>query len=197
MHIVGQSRQLILASASPRRSELLGRTGIPFVVDTSDYPEDEVPGLSPAELAVRHALEKATDVARRWEEGLVIGADTIVVLDDIVYGKPSTPEDARRMLCSLSGRPHEVITGLAVLGVPEGIVVTKAVTTRVIFRDLAVEEIEWYLSTGEPFDKSGAYGIQGCGAVLVDRIEGDFFNVVGLPLAQTVMILRDFGVTLP
>ncbi|NTU41721.1 MAG: septum formation inhibitor Maf [Nitrospirales bacterium] len=197
MQNIGQSRQVILASASPRRSELMRMTVIPFVVATSDYGEEEIPGLAPADLAVRHALEKASDVARQWQEGVVIGADTIVVLDNVVYGKPTTPDDACRMLRSLSGRAHEVITGLAVLGIPEGAVVTEPVRTAVFFRELAEEEIEWYIRTGEPFDKAGAYGIQGLGSLLIDRIEGDYFNVVGLPLSRTVRILRDFGITLP
>lgn len=185
--------RLILASASPRRKALLERLGIPFAVQVSQAEEKVDPSWSPEETARRLALLKAQDVAGEAKEALVIGADTIVVLDGEILGKPASPEEAKDMLRRLSGRRHEVITGLALIDTASGAVDHCHETTIVWFRHLAEEEIDWYVATGEPLDKAGAYGIQGKGALLVERIEGCYFNVVGLPLTRLYLLLRAKG----
>lgn len=186
--------QLVLASASPRRRELLERLGIPFKVSVSKTEENIDRGnLTPEQLARELALLKAKDVARTLEDGLVIGADTIVVLDDEILGKPKSREEAGRMLHLLSGRSHQVITGLALVEAGGGRVQLTSEVTTVWFRRLDPGEVEWYLDTGEPMDKAGAYGIQGKGSILVDRIEGCYFNVVGLPLTRLYLMLKERG----
>ncbi|NLC76802.1 MAG: septum formation inhibitor Maf [Clostridia bacterium] len=186
--------QLVLASASPRRRELLERLGIPFKVSVSKAEENIDRGnLTPEQLARELALLKAKDVARTLEDGLVIGADTIVVLDDEILGKPKSREEAGRMLHLLSGRSHQVITGLALVEAGGGRVQLTSEVTTVWFRRLDPGEVEWYLDTGEPMDKAGAYGIQGKGSILVDRIEGCYFNVVGLPLTRLYLMLKERG----
>lgn len=187
-------RPLILASASPRRAELLRQVGIAFEVRVSDAPEDaDVPGAGPAEVAQAHAREKALAVAARVPGRLVLGADTVVVLDGRVLGKPESADEAREMLHALSGREHEVITGVAIAlgaGTQARVLALEHVSTRVRFRDVSDEQIETYVASGEPMDKAGAYGIQGRGALLVDEIEGCYFNVVGLPLSRTWEIIE-------
>lgn len=186
--------QLVLASASPRRRELLERLGIPFKVSVCKAEENIDRGnLTPEQLARELALLKAKDVARTLEDGLVIGADTIVVLDDEILGKPKSREEAGRMLHLLSGRSHQVITGLALVEAGGGRVQLTSEVTTVWFRRLDPGEVEWYLDTGEPMDKAGAYGIQGKGSILVDRIEGCYFNVVGLPLTRLYLMLKERG----
>jgi len=187
-------RPLILASASPRRAELLRQVGIAFEVRVSDAPEDAgLPGAGPAEVAEAHARQKALAVAARAPGRLVLGADTVVVLDGRVLGKPESAGEAREMLHALSGREHEVITGVAIAlgaGTRPRLLALEHVSTRVRFRDLSDEQIETYVASGEPMDKAGAYGIQGRGALLVDEIEGCYFNVVGLPLSRTWEIIE-------
>lgn len=180
---------LILASASPRREELLRQVGCEFTVITSEIEEDNDRGLPPVELAVAHALAKARDVAARVAtDAVVVGADTIVVLDDRVYGKPRDIADARRMLTELAGREHRVITGVA--AVRGGEAWTDFAVTAVRFRDYESSEIERYLAGGEPLGKAGAYAIQGAGALLVAGITGCYANVVGLPLVTLDELLR-------
>ena len=180
---------LILASASPRREELLRQVGCKFTVIASDVEEDNDRGLPPVELAVAHALAKARDVEVRAASGeVVVGADTIVVLDDRVYGKPRDTGDARRMLAELAGREHRVITGVAVARGGESW--TDFAVTVVRFRDFGADEIERYLASGEPLGKAGAYAIQGAGALLVEGINGCYANVVGLPLVTLDKLLR-------
>lgn len=188
---------LILASASPRRRELLGYLGVPFEVIPSQY-EEVTPGEhpDPAALAVHLAAEKALDVARRRPGALVLGADTIVVLGSRIYGKPADPQGACRMLRELSGRTHEVITGTALVrlrdGTPE--IHTFPTRTEVTFRALADPEIEAYVATGEPLDKAGSYGAQALGMLLIERLQGDYPNVVGLPVTPLALLLRRLGV---
>lgn len=189
-------RPLVLASASPRRAELLRQVGIDFEVRVSRVAEDaDEGGLTPAQVAVEHARAKAMDVAGRSPGRLVLGADTVVVLGGQVLGKPAGPDEAREMLGRLSGRAHEVITAVALaLGDdPPRVVADDHVATEVVFRALDEGEIERYVATGEPLDKAGAYGIQGRGAVLVRRVAGCYFNVVGLPLSRTWEMLREAG----
>ena len=188
------NKALILASNSPRRKELMRQIGLDFRVDPADVDESVLPDESPEGYAVRVALDKARVAAARSGTGIVIAADTIVVLDDEILGKPAGPGDAERMLKLLSGNVHRVITGLAVMDAASGKALTRASTTRVWFRNLALQEIISYVATGEPLDKAGAYGIQERGALLVDKIEGCYFNVVGLPLSQLGELLLSFGV---
>lgn len=190
----GNDRELVLASASPRRAELVERLGIPFRVEPSRYLEQDGDRRgNPARLVEELALAKAKEVSTRLGRGFVLGADTVVVLDGAVLEKPSDPDDARRMLAMLAGRWHEVYTGLALIGADAAQARTAHERTRVKFRSLLPAEIEAYVRTGEPLDKAGAYGIQGFGAALVERVDGCYTNVVGLPLARLVSLLREGG----
>ena len=189
-------KPVILASNSPRRRELLAQIGLSFQIDPADVDESLLPHETPEGYAMRVALDKARVAAARAGKGIIIAADTIVVLGDTVLGKPADPRDAERMLCLLSGRMHQVITGVALMDAETGKILTDRAVTRVWFRKLAPEEIAAYVSTREPLDKAGAYGIQEKGSLLVDKIEGCFFNVVGLPLSLLGVMLRDFGITL-
>jgi septum formation protein len=164
-----------------------------FTVVPSDVDEALAPG-PPAEAARRLALDKAQAVAARVPAGVVLGADTIVVIEGLALGKPATAEEARQMLRRLRGREHEVITGVAVVEAPGGRRETAAVVSRVRMTDYGESAIEAYVASGEPFDKAGAYAIQGRGAALVASLEGSFSNVVGLPLEETARLLRAFGV---
>ena len=187
---------IILASNSPRRKELLRQIGVSFTVDPADVDERPFPGERPEDYAVRVALDKARVAAARSKNGVIIAADTIVVVDDTILGKPADRNDAERMLTVLSGRVHRVITGLAVIDAADGKTMTNSVVTSVWFRDLSQQEIQSYVAGGEPLDKAGAYGIQGKGALLVKQIEGCYFNVVGLPLSLLGELLRKFGISL-
>ncbi len=187
-------KKLILASASPRRQELLRQIGLCFEVTVKPVDETLPKGLSYDEAVCRLAYRKAREVALEEKEGIIIGADTVVVYRDKVLGKPAGFSDAVNTLRNLSGDNHLVITGFCVIDAATGKVVTASETTRVFFRRLTDAEIEAYVSSGEPMDKAGSYGIQGLGAVLVDKIEGCYFNVVGLPLAKLASVLKEFGV---
>ena len=185
--------RLVLASLSPRRAELLRRLGVPFEVIPSEIEEAWPPG-TPREGVTALALAKARSVALHVGTAVVLGADTGVVLDGRVLGKPDSPEGARRMLRELRGRQHEVITGVAVVEAPTGRETATAVVTRVLMREYREAEIEAYVATGEPFDKAGAYAIQGAGGALVAKVEGCYTNVVGLPLTTTRRLLEECGV---
>jgi septum formation protein len=187
-------KKIILASASPRRKEILQKTGVPFIVDESSYEEDNGAGMKPPELAVSHSLGKAMDIAPKYTDAIIISADTIVVLGKKVFGKPKNKIDAAAMLSSLSGKVHTVITGFTILDTATGKRFSKAIESRVYFRKLSSDEIAAYIRSKEPMDKAGAYGVQGLGATIVRRIEGDFFNVMGLPLCELVIALKKFGV---
>ena len=182
--------ELILASASPRRREILAAAGIGCRVVTSGIEESPLPGEAPEMYARRLALEKAEAVARQ-EPGLILAADTIVVLGESILEKPADPEDAGRMLAMLAGHSHQVITGIAIVH-PGGVVVD-AERTWVRFSPLASDEIRDYVATGEPLGKAGAYAIQGRASRFVASIEGCYFNVVGLPLSRVYRHLRDLG----
>ena len=185
--------RIILASKSPRRRELLERMGLAHTVISVDSDEWFPDGLT-AEGIVRHiSLEKAYAAANEVApEDLVITADTMVFLDDKKLGKPQSEEDAFEMLSALSGRAHTVCTGVTVM--QGNRTLTEAESTRVIFAPLSEEDIRAYIRTGEPMDKAGAYGIQGMGALLVEKIDGDFFNVMGLPVRRLSLMLKKFGV---
>ncbi len=183
--------RLYLASASPRRRELLAQLGYPFEVLSLDVPEELAPGEAAGDYAQRLAAAKAQAGWQRCEGRLpVLGADTIVVLDGVVLEKPRDQADAERMLASLSGRRHQVMTAVALAGKP-GVSVT-LVTTDVTFRVLSAEEITEYWHTGEPADKAGSYGIQGLAGRFVSRIEGSYTAVVGLPLLETDLLLKQY-----
>lgn len=185
--------RIILASASPRRSELLESAGIRFEVVPGHIDETPFPGEQPVAHVLRLASEKARDVARREEGDCFVGADTIVLCDGEIMGKPGNAPDAERMLKKLSGRGHSVITGYAVYDKRSDTIHTRAVETRVYFKDLRDDEIQSYIATGCPMDKAGAYAIQGGAAHMVERIEGSYTNVVGLPLCEVVGTLRAMG----
>jgi nucleoside triphosphate pyrophosphatase len=187
-------RRLILASQSPRRQELLQLLGWPFDVIPSHFDESAAPKLAPPALARWLAEQKAQEVAHRHPGAFVIGADTIVVIGDLVMGKPTDGEDARRMLRTLSGVTHRVITAVAVRREgPEPVALGEVVETEVTFHRLTDNEIEAYVQTGEPMDKAGAYAIQGYGALLVAGVRGDYPNIVGLPVTPLTQLLRSVG----
>ena len=177
---------LILASASPRRSELLRAAGIEFTVRVADIDETVLPGESPGDYVRRLAREKAQAVAQAGE--MVLGADTTVVIGGEIAGKPVDAEDARRMLKLLSGQWHEVLTGVSLIR--SGQIISEVAVTRVKFSELTEAEIDWYVSTGEPMDKAGAYGIQGYASRFVEGIEGNYSNVVGLPVQLVYQMLE-------
>jgi len=185
---------IILASASPRRRELLTQLGLPFTVLPADVEERRLSDEAPLAYTLRLAQTKAQHVAQRFPEALVLGADTVVVLDAEIFGKPASVEDARQMLTRLSGCEHTVLTGLALLQQCRQFIRLDAVRTRVRFRPLSTAEIERYLATAEPFDKAGAYAIQGAAAAFVASLNGCYTNAVGLPLRQTAALLRSAGV---
>ena len=191
-------RLLVLASSSPRRVALLRMLGLPFVQEPSraEEPLGAQTGapVDPVAWTLRQALRKARDVASRHPDALVIGADTVVVLGREVLGKPRDRSEAVAMLSKLAGRSHRVVSAVAVVDAASGREETGTRTTRVWMRSLRPEEIEAYVDTGEPMDKAGAYAIQGLGATLVPRIDGCYFNVVGLPLALLADLLSRFGV---
>lgn len=186
-------KKIILASASPRRVELLAMLGLPFEQKISHVPETGNDRIAPEELARALALAKAGSVACMETEGLVIGADTIVLAKGGIMGKPKDRVDAFRMLQELSGTRHQVISGLAVVDASTGEERTAHEVTEVVFRRLSQKEIDCYLDTGEPMDKAGAYGIQGIGSLLVEEIHGCYNNVVGLPLTLLVEMLKNMG----
>lgn len=188
--------KLILASGSPRRIELLKKLGCKFRVIPSKVEEKINPSLSPTENARRISCLKALDVASKISEGIVIAADTMVVLNRKILGKPKNKKEARAMLQKLSAKEHRVITGIAVVDMKTKAFKQSAVTTKVKFRKLNQNLIEKYIKSGEPQDKAGAYGIQGKGALLVESIKGDYFNVVGLPLNALNQLLEKFGISL-
>lgn len=183
---------LILASSSPRRQELLREAGIVFEVDPAHIDEEQHAGELPLDYASRLAREKAQTVAARHPEQSVLGADTIVVVDQEVLGKPRDPADAARMLRLLSGRSHSVTTAVCLISLG-GDTETRSSTTQVYFRPLSELEIQQYVAGGEPMDKAGAYAIQGGASRWTDRIEGEYSNVVGLPLSLVTEMLRKNG----
>ena len=186
--------RLILASASVRRAEILRSAGLSFTVLSSAVDETPIPGESAKEMVQRLALAKAElAAARAVGPVIIIAADTVVTLDGSILGKPRTTEDARQMLEKLSGRTHSVITGVALIRLPDVERVEFQETTQVQFVGLDDEEIVRYLSSGEPFDKAGAYAIQGRAGRYIPRIEGCYYNVVGLPLARLCGALTELG----
>ncbi|HEU4631703.1 MAG TPA: Maf family protein [Gemmatimonadaceae bacterium] len=191
-HPAATAPRVILASQSPRRRDLLTLVGIAHEVRPADIDERVLPGEQPAPHAERLARTKAATLAARAADAIVVAADTIVVVDGDILGKPADAADARRMLHRLAGRTHTVVTALAVAR--DGRMVSGVETVEVTFRPLDDEEIAAYVATGEPMDKAGSYGIQGYGATIVQRIDGDYFAVMGLSLVRLVGLLRQVGV---
>lgn len=187
-------RNIILASASPRRKDILAITGLNFKVCESNYQEDLKLPMRPRELARFLSRKKAEDVARKYNNSIIIAADTFIVFRDILLGKPRNERDAGKMLKMLSGKSHSVITGFTIIDTGCGKKVSRSVETKVYFKKLAGEEIRAYVRSKEPLDKAGAYAIQGLGAVFIEKIEGDYFNVVGLPLCALSECLKKFGI---
>jgi septum formation protein len=190
---MGDSIKVILASASPRRRQLLGETGIEFDVIESLVPEEHVAGEPAPDYALRMARDKARAVSSRYPEAMVIGADTIVVCEGQILEKPADANDARRMLAMLSARTHTVITAFA-LARGGNILESSPVESLVTFRRLADAEIDDYIATDEPYDKAGAYGIQGVGGGFIAHVDGSRDNVMGLPTERVVATLARFGV---
>ena len=185
--------KIVLASQSPRRRELLGKMGLEFTTKAPEIDETALSGLPARQLVEALSREKALWAARQEDpEAIVIGSDTVVVRDGEILGKPASPAQAEEMLASLSGRSHEVCTGVTVCQGDR--VVSQVEVTQVTFRTLTPQEIARYVRTGEPMDKAGAYGSQGLGALLVEGIQGDYSAVVGLPVCRLGRILLDFGV---
>jgi septum formation protein len=187
--------RIILASTSPRRREILDKTNLSFEIHPAEFEEDMSLNLAPFELAKHLSLGKAQSVAEKHADAIVIGADTFILFENELLGKPKTPERAFEMLSKLSGRVHSVVTGVAFVHAEHNKIISHAEETKVYFRPLTTEEINEYVATGEPLDKAGAYGIQSGGGKFVEKIEGDFFTVMGLPLESTLHLLRtEFGV---
>jgi len=184
---------LILASASPRRRELLEQAGVVFTVVPSNAAEDILTREVPTEYVLRVATAKATEVAKKHHKHWVLGADTIVVVDGNILGKPKDAVDGQRMLRLLSGRIHQVMTAFALIDATGHEYIRQIVVTTVTFKSLSNEQILSYLATGEPFDKAGAYAVQGIGAALVEKVEGSYTNVVGLPIDEVLEVLRSVG----
>jgi septum formation protein len=181
--------KIILASQSPRRRYLLERAGLRFAVIPSRLDEASVSASTPDDYVRELAVAKAIDIGRSYPESWVIGADTVVVVEDRMLGKPASTALARDMLRQLSGRTHQVLTGYCICRRSDERMFADTVRTDVLFKTLTDEEIEWYIQTGEPFDKAGAYAIQGIGTFLVKRINGSYTNVVGLPVCEVLEFL--------
>ena len=187
-------KRIVLASTSPRREALLKQIGLKFTVDARVLEDIEPVSQEPHQLAKEIALRKAKSVANEHPDAIIIAADTFGVIDNRTFGKQYTEMEARALLDWLSGKAHTVITGFTVLDTLTGKTVSRSVETTVYMKQLTKLEIEAYVRTGEPLDKAGAYAIQGLGAVLVEKIEGDYFNVVGLPLYALSEVLKGFGI---
>ncbi len=191
-----ESKKIILASRSPRRQMLLKGLGVNFLCIPAEIEETVFPSEKPIAAVKRIAVQKAETVSKTLNEGIVIAADTIVVYKEKILGQPLDKYDAFKKLSILNGQDHDVITALCIIDVLSNEIEIEAETTRVFFRQMSEGEIWGYINTGEPMDKAGAYGIQGLGSIFVNRIEGCFYNVVGLPLNRLYLMLRKHGVDL-
>jgi septum formation protein len=186
--------RFILASASPRRRELLASIGLDFEVMPSDIPEVRGEGEAPEEYVARLSREKASALATRHPSRWVIAADTTVLLDDELLEKPRDPDDARRMLATIAGRTHVVYTGVTLQNLKESYHDTRVAESEVRMLPLSAGDVDWYVATGEPLDKAGSYAVQGIGGMFIDSIHGSYSNVVGLPLALLFQMLRKAGI---
>ncbi|HEX8152509.1 MAG TPA: Maf family protein [Thermoanaerobaculia bacterium] len=186
--------KFILASASPRRRELLTSIGLDFDVIPSHVPEQRAEGEAPAEYVTRLSRDKARAIASEHQQQWVIAADTIVLIGDQLLEKPADPADAARMLATIAGKTHTVYTGVTLEHLASGYRDTRVAESDVRMLPLSAEDIEWYVQTGEPLDKAGAYAVQGIGALFIESIHGSYTNVVGLPLATLFLMLRRAGI---
>lgn len=187
-------RQIILASTSPRRFELLNKTGLKFKAVESDYKEDMTLNLPPKKLVEFLSKNKALSVAKEYPKAIIISGDTIIAFKNKVLGKPKSKTEARIFLQMLSGKTHEVITAFTILDCQTKKVITKSIPTKITMKKLTDKEITWYIKTGEPLDKAGAYAIQGWGSMFITKISGDYFATVGLPIYHLVKELKKFEV---
>ncbi len=185
-------RTIILASKSPRRKELLKKIGLKFKVVESNYREDIDLKLNPRELVKKFSLEKAKIVFKKYKKSIIIAADTIVLCNGKILGKPKDKKDAERMLRFLSSKTHLIITGFTIIDGQK--IITKFIETKVYMREIKKYEIDFYLKTNEPYDKAGAYAIQEKGSVFIEKVEGDFLNAVGLPIYALTQELKNLGV---
>jgi len=183
----------ILASASPRRRELLGELIRDFEVIPSEVDEKLLDGESPEVHVLRLSREKALEVSRGNPGRWVLGADTVVIIDGKILGKPETPGEAKRMLGMLSDREHRVITGFAIVKGDEGVIVNDTVESSVIFKDISRDEMDWYIRTSEPYDKAGGYAVQGKASFFIKEIRGSYTNVIGLPLCEVITAMEKAG----
>jgi len=188
--------KFILASSSPRRRELLTSIGLDFDVVPSHVPEEHQPGEAPEEYVARLSREKANAIAAKHPSAWIIAADTTVLLGDQLLEKPVDKKDAERMLSLIAGKTHVVYTGVTLQNVERGYRETRVAESEVRMLPLALEDVRWYVSTGEPLDKAGAYAVQGIGAMFIDSIHGSYTNVVGLPLAMLFQMMRKAGIDL-
>ncbi len=189
-------QKIILASGSPRRKELMALLfGDNFEIITSAYEEDNTLNLPPKELVLLHSLEKGRDVAEKLQEGIVIAADTLVSFENKVLGKPKTAQEAKEMLNKINGKMVEVLTGLAVIDTKSKKELQDFEKAKIKIKQMTSQEISGYIETGEPLDKAGAFAVQGKGAVLIEKIEGDFFGIVGLPLFKLNNLLNQLGIS--
>jgi septum formation protein len=182
----------ILASESPRRREILKSAGLSFKIVPAHVNEDYIAGESPRQHVKRLARDKAMVIARKYPEAWVLGADTIVVIDGIILGKPKNKTQAKEMLKRLSGREHKVFTGFSITRIASKVFYTKVVKSAVKFKTITPEELDWYIACDEPYDKAGGYAIQGKGSYFIQSIRGSYTNVIGLPLCEVLEILKTF-----
>ena len=187
-------KKLILASGSPTRKKLFVDAGLVFEIDPSSYKEDMSLQLSPEELAKYLSRGKAEAVANKYGQAVVVGADTFVVYQNKILGKPHTPDKAKEMLGMLSGKEHLVITGFTIVDTEDKKIISKAVITRVFFKNLTAKDINDYVATGEPLNKAGSYGILESGGKFVEKIIGSKTNVAGLPMEEVLCALNEFGI---
>jgi septum formation protein len=187
------SSPFILASASPRRQELLQSVGLKFKTIPAHVNEDYLAGESPREHVKRLARDKALAIAHQYPDAWVLGADTIVVIDELILGKPKNKTQARQMLERLSGRAHKVFTGFTLSHTASRVTKTKVIRSAVQFKPLSKEEMEWYISCAEPYDKAGGYAVQGKGAYFIKAIRGSYTNVIGLPLCEVLQELKNIA----
>ena len=187
-------KQIILASKSPRRKALLEQIGLKFTVDVSDIDESKYLHSNPESLAKSLSIAKAEKIAEKYKDAIIIAADTVVILNKEIIGKPKDKKDAVKMLRKLSGKTHVIITGFTILDTKTKKEITEFVQSKVRFKKMTGKEIDQYVKTGEPLEKAGCYGIQDKGAIFIEEVKGDFFNVVGLPIFALSQNLKKFGV---
>jgi septum formation protein len=190
---VSFSSPFILASVSPRRKELLSSIGLKFKIIPAHVNEDYLPGESPREHVRRLAQDKAQTIARQNPQAWILGADTIVVIDGLILGKPNNKSQAREMLSRLSGREHKVYTGFSIVRAAARLDRTKVVQSAVQFTNISPDELAWYVNSPEPYDKAGGYAVQGKGAFFIKSIRGSYTNVIGLPLCEVLEALKSLG----